>query len=97
MTTQVRKTTADELLSVPRDGYRYELVEGELRRVPPVGSEHGLLALAFASELRNYVGSGPRSTDSGSFTVIANEKSVQTDEVHGVGFGKRQRLADEAG
>jgi Uma2 family endonuclease len=33
--------TADELLRMPYDGYRYELVAGELRRMSPPGWKHG--------------------------------------------------------
>jgi len=33
--------TADQLLRMPSDGYRYELVAGELRRMPPSGWIHG--------------------------------------------------------
>lgn len=47
--------TADELLRMPDDGYRYELVKGELRGMPPAGGEHGKIALKFGSRLLNYV------------------------------------------
>jgi len=33
--------TADQLLRMPDDGYRYELVAGELRRMTPAGWKHG--------------------------------------------------------
>jgi Uma2 family endonuclease len=33
--------TADELAALPDDGYQYELVRGELRRMPPPKPEHG--------------------------------------------------------
>jgi Uma2 family endonuclease len=36
--------TAEDLLLRPRDGWRYELVEGVLHRMPPPGFEHGALA-----------------------------------------------------
>jgi Uma2 family endonuclease len=36
--------TADELLAMPRDGHRYELVKGELIRMSPTGGEHGTIA-----------------------------------------------------
>ena len=39
-----RATTADELLGMPDDGFRYELVRGELRRMSPAGYRHGLVA-----------------------------------------------------
>ena len=37
----VTLVTADQLLHMPEDGYRYELVAGELRKMPPAGCEHG--------------------------------------------------------
>jgi len=35
--------TAEQLLKIPDDGYRYELVAGELRRTPLRGRRHGLV------------------------------------------------------
>ena len=55
MTTKRRLVTAGELLDMPDDGWRYELVRGELRRMPPAGFEHGRLASEAGSSLRNYV------------------------------------------
>lgn len=33
-------TTAEELLHLPDDGWRYALVEGELQRMTPAGFDH---------------------------------------------------------
>lgn len=44
MSIATRLTTADELLRMPDDGYRYELLDGELRKMAPAGSEHGFLS-----------------------------------------------------
>jgi Uma2 family endonuclease len=33
--------TADQLLRMPDDGFRYELIAGELRRMTPAGWKHG--------------------------------------------------------
>ena len=41
MSTITRFMTEDELLRMPDDGNRYELIEGELRQMPPTGYEHG--------------------------------------------------------
>ena len=41
MATQLRTMTADELLAMPGDGIRRELVEGELREMSPAGERHG--------------------------------------------------------
>jgi len=35
--------TADQLLRMPDDGYRYELVSGELRKMVPAGWMHGAI------------------------------------------------------
>ncbi len=39
-----RPSTAEELLGMPDDGFRYELVRGELRRMSPSGRLHGRVA-----------------------------------------------------
>lgn len=44
--------TAEELLGIPDKGKRRELVEGELRKMPPAGSVHG----AFGGRLQAYLG-----------------------------------------
>ena len=44
MTTVDQITTAGELERMPDDGCRYELVRGELRKMPPAGDEHGDIA-----------------------------------------------------
>jgi Uma2 family endonuclease len=33
-----QQVTVDELLHMPDDGFRYELVQGELRRMNPAGT-----------------------------------------------------------
>jgi Uma2 family endonuclease len=47
--------TADELLKMPRDGYRYELIEGALKKMSPAGSKHGQVALTIAGLLWQHV------------------------------------------
>ena len=36
--------TADELLAMPHNGYRYELVQGELRQMEFADRQHGRIA-----------------------------------------------------
>ena len=55
MTTQSRLITADELLMMPEDGYRYELIRGVLIRKMPPGDRHGDAAAWTAVELGTYV------------------------------------------
>ena len=47
--------TAEDLWKRPDDGYRYELVKGELRKMPPAGFEHGIRTEKLASRLSLYV------------------------------------------
>jgi Uma2 family endonuclease len=55
MTTTEQLMTADELLSRPDDGFRYELVDGVLRCMSPASYQHGRLAMNIASPLDHYV------------------------------------------
>ena len=52
MTTTTTPTTAEELLNMPDDGFRYELVRGELRKMVPAGQTHGEYALSIGASLR---------------------------------------------
>lgn len=53
ITTQLM--TADQLLHMPSDGFRYELVEGELHKMTPAGSEHGFFSAEIGGLLHDFV------------------------------------------
>jgi Uma2 family endonuclease len=53
--TTTRLMTAEELLVMPDDGFRYELVKGELKRMPPTGIEHGRVTMQLAAPLYTHV------------------------------------------
>lgn len=57
MTTSAKQriTTAEELFAMPDDGYRYELVRGELRKMSPTGSEHSWIESDIDVSLSPYV------------------------------------------
>jgi Uma2 family endonuclease len=55
MATGNKLMTADELLRLPDDGMRHELIAGELRTMAPSGSEHGWIAMNFGTPLAQYV------------------------------------------
>jgi len=55
MSTTIQTTTADELLRMPDDGFRYELVRGELRKMSPAGHKHGRIAGNITSSLGPHV------------------------------------------
>jgi len=49
-TTTRRIATEDDLLAMPKDGQKYELVDGEIR-VSPAGDRHSAVALALGARL----------------------------------------------
>ena len=55
MTTARKLMTAEELLRLPDDGMRHELIAGELRTMAPSGAEHGEIAITSGSALERYV------------------------------------------
>lgn len=55
MATTVQPITAEELLRMPDDGSRCELVRGELRRMSPAGQEHGRIAALLTASLVQHV------------------------------------------
>lgn len=52
---EVRRATAEELLAMPDDGRRWELVRGELRSMSPAGSEHGAVAIRLGALLAAHI------------------------------------------
>lgn len=53
--TAIERTTADDLLRMPDDGHRRELVRGEVRTTPPAGHEHGRITTRLTWRLAQYV------------------------------------------
>lgn len=50
-----KSATVDDLLEMPDDGWQYELVAGEITRMPPAGAEHGETEGEFVFHLRLYL------------------------------------------
>ncbi len=55
MSTITQPVTAEELLKMPKDGFRYELVKGELKKMSPAGFEHGAVAVNITIMLGQHV------------------------------------------
>ena len=55
MVTSTRYVTADELLHMSEDGYRYELVRGELRKSMPPGHRHSQSILRICLSMGSHV------------------------------------------
>jgi Uma2 family endonuclease len=53
--TLTKPVTADELLAMPDDGNRYELVKGELVTMAPTGYEHGVRTVELTTALHTHI------------------------------------------
>jgi Uma2 family endonuclease len=53
--TERQLLTVEDVLAMPDDGDRLELIRGELLRMPPVGFEHSDIVLGLGGELRRHV------------------------------------------
>ena len=54
-TTSTALMTAEEFMELPDDGYRYELINGELERMPAPGFPHGRIVLRLMVPLAQFV------------------------------------------
>lgn len=53
--TSTALMTAEELMQLPDDGFRYELISGELEKMPPPGPPHGRIAFRLAVCLGQFI------------------------------------------
>ena len=95
--TLTKPMTADELLAMPDDGYRYELVEGELRRMSPAGDEHGLVGMELAIPLGSHVkknGLGKLYLAETGFLIKTNPDTVRAPDI---AFVRMERIKETPG
>ena len=92
--------TADELLAMPHDGTRHELVRGELRAMSPAGHRHGRVAAEIAFQLRLWLQPWPQQDRPGvvyaAETGFWIERDPDTVRAPDVAFVTRSRVASLA-
>jgi Uma2 family endonuclease len=94
MSIQTQTITADELLRMPPDGFRYELVRGELRKMSPSGHKHGEVAVRFTWRLAQRVepnGLGKVYAAETGFLLSSNPDTVRAPDV---AFVSRKRIEE---
>ena len=94
MVSKPRLVTAEELLDMPDDGHRYELVRGELRKMAPAGARHGRSAGKVARPLMNHVATnnlGEVYIAEAGFLLASNPDFVRVPDF---AFVSRERFED---
>ena len=94
MTAATRLMTADELLDMPDDGYRYELIRGELIRMSPAGNLHGKYAMRVGTPLSNFVDDNDMGEVYAAETGYILDPDCHTVRAPDVSFISRERLEE---
>jgi Uma2 family endonuclease len=93
MTTHVQRITAEELLRMPDDGMRRELVRGELHEMAPSGHTHGRVVMKFSWPLGQYVEEHDLGAVYAAETGFLLATDPDTVRAPDVSFVRRDRLA----
>ncbi len=88
--------TAEELLHLPQDGYRTELVKGELIRMSPTGRKHGRSTAKLAHLLYSFVEARDLGEVCGAETGFILARNPDTVRAADAAFVAKARLPDEA-
>ena len=89
--------TAEDLLELPADHMRHELVEGELRTMSPAGGEHGRVALAIGARILQHVDEHSLGLAFAAETGFVLRRRPDTVRAPDVAFVAVDRLAQGAG
>ncbi len=92
MCAATKLLTAEELLHMPDDGYKYELVDGRLIRMSPPGFDHGVIAVNVGAALKAFVtahGLGAVAVETG-YTLARDPDTVRAPDVS---FVRQERIA----
>ena len=84
--------TAEELFELPDDGWRYELVAGELVRMTPTGAEHGTVTACLSYVLREYVLRHGTGTCCGAETGFILRRAPDVVRAPDAAFVSRERI-----
>ena len=96
MTVTHKPVTAEELLRMPDDGIRRELLAGEVRDMNPAGNVHGRVAARLSARLFHYVEERRLGTVFAAETGFKISNNPDTVRAPDVAFVRRERI-EEAG
>ena len=92
MAITTKSVTAETLFHMPDDGYRYELVKGELRKMTPAGSRHGVVIANLTGFLVPHINGSRLGIAFGAetgFRIVSHPDTVRAPDI---AFIKADRL-----
>lgn len=92
MEPMTSRVTADELLRMPDDGWRYELVNGELIKMTPSGFEHGAVVGYLTGRLGPHVRQHELGIVCGAETGFQLTRNPDTVRAPDIAFVRRDRV-----
>ncbi|RJP31415.1 MAG: Uma2 family endonuclease [Candidatus Omnitrophota bacterium] len=100
MTTTIQQITAEDLFRIPNDGFCYELIQGELKKMSPPGSQHGRIIMNISAPLYQHVRKKQLGTvyaaETG-FKITSNPDTVRAPDVAFVSRERVRQVGDIVG
>ena len=92
MVANTQLVTADELLDMPDDGFKYELVRGELRKMAPAGSENSVTGMEIGTSLNIHVKANNLGLVFGADAGFLLSRDPDTVRAPDAAFVRRERV-----
>jgi Uma2 family endonuclease len=92
MSIHIKPVKANELLYMPENGMRRELVSGELRETTLSGSEHGLITMRFSVPLGHFIQQNDLGALFAAETGFLLARDPDTVRAPDIAFVTRERL-----
>lgn len=93
--TSATLLTADDLLAMPDDGYRYELDKGKLVRLPMASHQSSRIAIRIASRIGPFVEAGALGNVAGADGAFTVARDPYTVRIPDLSFVSTKRLPPE--
>jgi Uma2 family endonuclease len=92
VSSTTQNLTAEQLFQMPDDGFRYELVKGELKKMTPAGFKHGAIVAGLTGLLTRHVKENDLGVVSGAETGFKIGSNPDTVRAPDIALVRRERI-----